>query len=257
MSETAFLVFDTESVPDGKLVAAVKYPGEELSPDAAIDRYRAELLEANNSDFIPQTFQIPVAICVLRVAKDFSLQAHTCLDSPQFRSVEIVRQFWKGYEHYEKAKLVTFNGRGFDVPLLELAAFRHGFPIANHFQRSRHRFNGGSIDLQEFFTNFGASRFHGGLNLAAKMLGLPGKMGVKGDEVLQMHRDGKLQEINDYCLCDTLDTYFVFLRTRVMLEEITLSEEKSLIEKARTLLLGKADEHPVIKRYFETWDAAK
>jgi 3'-5' exonuclease len=254
--DAAYLIVDTESVPDGQLVAAVKYSGEGLTPEAAVDRYRAELLEKTQSDFIPQTFQIPVAVCVIRVAKDFSYQAHTCLDAPQYRPAEIVRQFWKGYDHYANAKLVTFNGRGFDVPLLELAAFRHGLPIAGHFERTRKRYYGG-FDLQEFFTNFGASRFHGGLNLAAKILGLPGKMDVKGHEVLQLHREGRLQEINDYCLCDTLDTYFVFLRTRVMSEDITLIQESELIRSAREALLGKAGEQAVIRKYFDAWDAAK
>lgn len=255
MIDPAFLIVDCESVPDGSLVAAVKYPGESLTPDAATDRYRDEQREQSwsGSDFIPHTFQIPVAVCVVRVRKDYSFEAFTCLDAPQFRPEEIVRQFWKGYDHYKHAKLVTFNGRGFDVPLLELAAFRHGIPLGNHIQRTRHRYQGG-LDLQEFFTNFGASRFAGGLNLAAKLLGLPGKMDFKGDEVLTLHREGRLQEINDYCLCDTLDTYFVFLRTRVITEEITLAEERSLIEKAKSYLLAKAEEYPVIRRYFECWN---
>lgn len=257
-SDTAYLIVDTESVPDGALVSAVRYPGEGLTPDAAVDRYRAELVELSHtgSDFVPQTFQIPVAVCVVRAARDFSFQAFTCLDAPQFRPAEIARQFWKGYDHYKSARLVTFNGRGFDVPLLELAAFRHGIPIAEHFHRTRRRYDGG-LDLQEFFTNFGASRFHGGLNLAAKVLGLPGKMDVQGDEVLQLHRAGRLREINDYCLCDTLDTYFVFLRTRVMTEDITPAEELELIDDTRQQLRGKAADWPVLEKYLAAWSSSE
>ncbi len=257
-TETAYLVFDTESVPDGQLIAAVKYPGEGLTPDAAIDRYRDEIKELswNNSDFIPHTFQIPVSVCVIRVANDHSLSAFTCLDAPHFRTPELVRGFWRGIDHYKRARLVTFNGRGFDLPMLELAAFRQGLPLGRYLAQSRHRYQGG-VDLQEFFTNYGASRFPGGLNLAAKSLGLPGKMDTHGHEVLQLYRDGKLQQINDYCLCDTLDTYFVFLRTRVLTEDITIGEERELIARARTLLMEKADEQPVIAKYFETWDALK
>ena len=95
-------------------------------------------------------------------------------------------------------------------------------------------------------TNFGACRMAGGLDLLAKLLGKPGKMEVSGEQVYEMHRDGKLQEINDYCLCDTLDTYFVFLRTRVMTEDLTIGEERELIAKARALLMEKAGEQPVI-----------
>ena len=68
-ARTAFLVVDTESVPDGRLLAAVKYPGENLSPEQAIEKARDEARETNwgGSDFLPVTFQIPVGVCVLRV----------------------------------------------------------------------------------------------------------------------------------------------------------------------------------------------
>ena len=122
-TRTAFLVIDTESVPDGRLLAAVKYPGENVGPEEAIERARAEQRETswNGSDFIPVSFQFPVGVCVLRVGTDFALQAIACLDAPHFRPREIVKKFWLGVSCY-KAKLVTFNGRRFDMPLLELAA---------------------------------------------------------------------------------------------------------------------------------------
>src|SRR5262245_50140947 len=79
---TAFLILDTESVPDGRLIGRVKYPGEDLDPEEAIARAQAEARAASRdgSDFLPVTFQYPVAACVLRVAGDFSLQALACLD---------------------------------------------------------------------------------------------------------------------------------------------------------------------------------
>src|SRR5947209_12765397 len=199
-TRTAFLVVDTESVPDGRLLARVKYPSEDVSPDDAIRRAQEEAREKSptGSDFLPVTFQIPVAVCVLRVAGDFRLQAITCLDAPHYRPREVVKEFWLGIGLY-KAKLVTFNGRAFDMPLLELAAFRYGFCARDYFLNSRNRFNG-PLDLMDWMTNFGACRLAGGLDLLAKMIGRPGKMAVAGDQVWQMHRDGRLREINDYCL---------------------------------------------------------
>src|SRR5262245_46374332 len=153
-TRTAFLVVDTESVPDGRLLAAVKYANENLSPEAAIERARAEAREQrwSGSDFIPVSFHVPVAVCMLRVAPDFSLINFKCLDEPQFRPREIVNQFWFGVSHYN-AKLVTFNGRGFDMPLLELAAFRYGISAGDYYHNSRNRFNG-PIDLMDWLTNF-------------------------------------------------------------------------------------------------------
>ena len=252
-TRTAFLIIDTESVPDGRLLAAVKYAGENVTPEEAIERARAEQRETswNGSDFIPVSFQIPVGVCVLRVGTDFTLQALACLDAPHFRPREVVKKFWLGVSCY-KAKLVTFNGRSFDMPLLELAAFRYGYSARDYYQNSRNRFNG-PIDLMDWMTNFGACRLAGGLYVLAKLLGKPGKMEVSGDQVYQMYLDGRLQEINDYCLCDTLDTYFVFLRTRILTGDINIDQEAELVGKARELLESKAGEFPVLRRYLDNW----
>ena len=252
-ARTAFLVVDTESVPDGRLLSAVKYAGENLSPEDAIERARGEARETSwtGSDFLPVTFQVPVGVCVLRVGADFALQAIACLDAPHFRPREIVKKFWLGVACY-KAKLVTFNGRAFDMPLLELAAFRYGYSARDYYQNSRNRFNG-PIDLCDWLTNFGACRMAGGLDLLAKLLGKPGKMEVAGDQVYQMYRDGKGQEINDYCLCDTLDTYFVFLRTRILTGDLNLEQEADLVGRAKELLEAKTPEFPVLRKYLDNW----
>lgn len=249
--KSAFLVVDVESVPDGDLLARVKYPGEGLSPEDAIERARQEAREASSrgSDFIPYTFQVPVAVTVLRVGADFRIQTVKCLDAPLFRSREIARMFWQGVGHYDKCKIVTFNGRGFDLPLLELAAFRHGVPAQKYFARGRNRFTG-DIDLMDWLTNYGGARcFPGGLDLLAKLLGLPGKMDCSGDRVYDLHREGKSQEISDYCLCDTLDTYFVFLRTRVLTGDLSPEAERTIAAETRQWLAGQARDFPAIKGY--------
>jgi hypothetical protein len=252
--KTAFLILDTESIPDGRLISRAKYAEDNLTPEAAIDRAQAEAREQSRdgSDFLPVTFQIPVAACVVRVAADFTIQAVTCLDAPQYRSEEIVKKFWLGVSRY-KAKLVTFNGRGFDLPLLELAAYRYGCSARDHFYNSRNRFNGNHLDLFDWLSNYGACRLNGGLNVLAKMIGKPGKMEMAGDQVYALHRDGRSREINDYCMFDTLDTYFVFLRTRVLTGEITLVNEKMLVARGRAWLESKVAEIPPLKQYLDNW----
>jgi len=255
-----YLVFDTESVADGELVAKLRFPGEGLAPKAAVDRYRAELMAKHDSDFIPYTFQMPIAIGVAKVAADFSLVDLVALDEPHYRPHVLTENFWRGWERYGRPTLVSFNGRTFDVPLLELAAFRFGLSIpawfalqAKSFEQPRNRFNlEAHIDLQEVLTNFGSTRFTGGLNLASNLLGKPGKMDVQGDMVQDMFDAGRLQEINDYCRCDVLDTYFVFLRSRVLVGQLSIDEEHGLVAETKTWLLKRA-ETPAFAAYLKRW----
>jgi predicted PolB exonuclease-like 3'-5' exonuclease len=230
-----YLAFDIESVADGDLVSRIRYPGEKPGPDEAVARYRAELMEKYESDFTPYTFHLPISV--------------------------ITENFWRGWEKYRRPTLVSFNGRTFDIPLLELCAFRFGVSVpawfnvtAKSFEQYRNRYNmDAHIDLQEVLTNFGSTRFTGGLNLAANLLGKPGKMDVQGFMVQDLYDEGKLQEINDYCRCDVLDTYFVFLRTRVLFGLISLDEEQGLIAQTKTWLIKKSSESAAYRIYLERW----
>jgi predicted PolB exonuclease-like 3'-5' exonuclease len=258
-ADPAYLIFDTESVPDGRLIADVKYSGESLTPEAAIDRFQGELREKSfaGSDFVPVMYQYPVALCIVRVGADFSLQKITRLGEPQFEPRKIVEQFWSGYSVTksrlrDKIRLVTFNGRSFDLPLMETAAFRYGLSAREYFQ-TRNRYNGDHIDVLEFLTNFGAVRGSHCQDALAKLLGLPGKMDVAGHQVYGLYRDGKIGDIVDYCLCDTLDLYFIFLRTRVMTGELTLEQEHRLTRAARELLESMVEQLPVLKQYLDLW----
>lgn len=257
----AYLVFDLESVADGALVSRLRYPGEMLDPPAAIQRYRDELMAKFESDFIPYTFQYPISVAVAKVAADFRLLDVVALDDPAFRPHVIAENFWRGWERYHRPTLVSFNGRGFDLPMLELAAFRYGVSLPGWFlarakssDQPRNRYNTAAhLDLMELLTNFGSSRFVGGLNLAANLLGKPGKMDVQGHMVQDLFNAGRLAEINDYCRCDVLDTYFVFLRTRVVIGELSLDKEHELIIAAKTWLESRAAEVNGFRMYLERW----
>jgi predicted PolB exonuclease-like 3'-5' exonuclease len=256
-----YLVFDLESVADAPLVAKLRFAGRAVEPDEAVRLYRAELEERYESDFIPYTYQVPVAAAVGKVTEDFRLLDIVLLDEPQFRPHEITERFWRGWEAYHRPTLVSFNGRGFDLPLLELAAFRYGLSLpgwfgsgGKTFDQPRNRYNTQShIDLCELLTNFGTTRFNNGLNLAANLLGKPGKMAVQGDMVQDMYQEGRLAEINEYCRCDVLDTYFVFLRSRVLLGQLALNAEQQLIADTKRWLESKAETVVAFRRYLDHW----
>ena len=256
-----YLVFDVESVADPGLVARLRYPGQPIEPQEAVRKYRAELMARYESDFIPYSFQVPIAIAVAKVAADFRLLDLVVLDEPEFRPHVMTENFWRGWEMYRRPTLVSFNGRTFDVPLLELAAFRYGLNVSGWFgpagkssEQLRSRYNLQShLDLCELLTNFGCVRFAGGLNLAANILGKPGKMHVQGDMVQDMYDAGRLAEINDYCRCDVLDTYFVFLRTRVLVGQLALDAEQALIAQTKHWLEEKSQQISAYRLYLDHW----
>lgn len=264
MSQTPqvkFLVFDVESVADGALISKVRYTSQGLSPAEAIRRYRDELMAKYETDFIPYTYQYPVSVIVAKVAADLSLIDIVTLDEPHFRPHVITENFWRGWEAYKRPTLVSFNGRAFDLPLLELAAFRYGINLQRWFNLSgksyeqpRNRYNTDAhLDVHDILTNFGAARFNGGLNLAASILGKPGKMDVQGYMVQDLYDAGKLSEINDYCRCDVLDTYFVFLRACIVLGYISLEREQELVEHAKQWLEERRTTTPAYAMYLDKW----
>ncbi len=254
-----YLIFDCESVPDGRLLNIVEYPTETLLPEEAVARAQAEArASSGGSDFLPVTFQLPIAICVLRVGVDHSLQGIACLDAPAFRPRSIIEQLWAGLVHYRRqypgqVKMVTFNGRGFDLPLLEMAAFRYGLSVPELLSDHSTRYADWHLDLMDWLTNYGAIRLSGGLNLLSKLLGKPGKMEVTGKKVYRMWVEREIQRINDYCLFDTLDTYCVFLRTRVMAGALTLDAEQALIRRTHDWLREQTSVYPALAEYVTRW----
>lgn len=260
-SPIRYLVFDIESVADPTLVARLRYAGESIDPHEAVRRYRDELMGRYETDFIPYTYQIPISVAVAKVTARFEMTDLVVLDAPAFRPHVIAENFWRGWESYRRPTLVSFNGRGFDVPLLELAAFRYGLQVPGWFQTStkayeqpRNRYNTQAhIDLCDMLTNFGATRFTGGLNLAANLLGKPGKMDVQGHMVQDLYDEGRLAEINDYCRCDVLDTYFVFLRTRVLGGELALKTEQDLIAKTKQWIERQSSTIKAYADYLKHW----
>ncbi|MFK7734629.1 MAG: 3'-5' exonuclease [Pirellulaceae bacterium] len=262
MSQTVrYLLFDVESVPDGELIAKTRSSRSDTTPEDAIRQFRNDLLIKSGRDFIPYTYHIPVAVVVAKIQADFRLVEIVSLDQPEHRPHVITSHFWAGWEAYERPTWVSFNGRTFDIPLMEHAAFRYGIPVpgwfnlkAKSYEQNRNRYNLDSqMDVQEILTNFGATWFRGGLNLAATLLGKPGKMDVQGDMVYDLYRQGRIAEVNEYCRCDVLDTYFVFLRSMLLMGRVSLEQEKEIVREVKTLLEDQAGEHPAYQQYLDAW----
>jgi predicted PolB exonuclease-like 3'-5' exonuclease len=255
----SYLVFDIESIADGDLISKVRYPSENYTPEKAIEVYCGELMEQFGSEFIPYTYHLPISIAVIKLGVDYRIIDIVTLDAPEYRPHVITKHFWDGWKAYKMPTLVSFNGRTFDIPLMELAAFRFGISVPAWFNlqdrtydQKRNRYNQHAhFDLQEVITNFGATRLNGGLNLVANLLGKPGKMGIAGHMVQELYNAGQLDQINDYCRCDVLDTYFVLLRVKVLTGELSIDDELALVADATEWLEMKSEEFPVYREYLQ------
>ena len=132
-----------------------------------------------------------------------------------------MRRFFDGIERYAP-DLVSWNGGGFDLPVLHYRALRHGIQAPRYWeigeQRSRlplhnnylSRFHWRHIDLMDVLSGF-QLRGRASLEQTAALLGFPGKLGMAGDKVWNCWLNGGIDDIRNYCETDVPNTYLVFL----------------------------------------------
>ncbi len=133
-------------------------------------------------------------------------------------------------------RVVSWNGRSFDLPVLALRALRHGVDFNWYYRGNgfRYRFSEeGHLDLGDAISDFGAARMTS-LDGAARLIGLPGKVGVDGTQVDGLFRAGQIDAIRRYCLSDVAQTAFVLLRYRLITGDIT----REVYRKTTADLLG-------------------
>jgi predicted PolB exonuclease-like 3'-5' exonuclease len=114
--------------------------------------------------------------------------------------------------------LVTWNGRGFDLPVLMLRSLRYGVSAPWYYRKPGYRYRystDGHLDLCDVLSDHGATRMTS-LHGAARLIGLPGKDGVDGSQVEALYRTGQLEALRGYCLSDVAQTAFLFLRYRLL-----------------------------------------
>ncbi len=243
-----YLVFDIETRVDKALVKQIYDPENLLTLEQAYDKARDQILErsAQQSDFFPIPFHIPVAIATLQADENYRIRALGCVGADRFSEAELVTRFWQMFEN--AATLVTFNGRGFDLPVLEMQALRHGLSVPRYFgtgdlkpgYRGNRYSDAFHIDLCDFLSNYGAAQRRGSLDVLARLAGLPGKYSIAGEDVEYLFRQGRLKEINQYCMTDALQTFLLFLRAELLRGKIDSSSYRAAIVAVRDHLLQLA-----------------
>jgi predicted PolB exonuclease-like 3'-5' exonuclease len=227
-----FVVFDVETRIDKALVNAVLHRGEDPGDEEAYARTREELAQ-RGSDFFPVAFHVPVSLVVGEVDDARVLTEVRALGDAARSEASIVSEFWHRLES-RGGTLVSFNGRGFDLPVMELAALRHGRSIPRYFggaYRERDT-DSAHYDLYDFVTNHGMYGVRGGFQLLTRLVGLPGKGSVDGGDVQGLWEAGRGAEIDAYCRRDVVQTYFLFLRLELGRGRISQTEHDAALAAA-------------------------
>ncbi|MGB5353252.1 MAG: 3'-5' exonuclease [Woeseia sp.] len=251
--------FDIETVPD------VDFGRRMFNLDGLSDKdvgtaLRFQRQQQTGSDFLPLHQHRIVAISVaLRTQDTFRLWTLGEADADE---AEIVQRFFDGIERYSP-DLVTWNGAGFDLPVLHYRALRHGIQAPRYWETGDHdrdfrynnylsRFHWRHLDLMDVLSGF-QPRGRVSLDQMAVMLGFPGKLGMSGDKVWDVWLDGGIEQIRNYCETDVLNTYLVYLRFEFMrgnLDQTALEKEFALVRE--TL---RAQDQPHLTEFANAWSA--
>ena len=198
--------------------------------------------QQTGSDFLPLHLHRVVAISVaFRSGDGFRVWTLGDRDADE---AEIIQRFFEGIERYSP-ELVSWNGGGFDLPVLHYRALRHGIQAPRYWETGDNdrdfrynnylsRFHWRHIDLMDVLAGF-QPRGRASLDQVAVMLGFPGKLGMSGDKVWDTWLAGGIDEIRDYCETDVLNTFLVYLRFEFMrghLDAAGLEREYSVVRAA-------------------------
>lgn len=220
---TPILAFDIETVPDVDGIRRLNSLGNEVADadvaEFAFTRRRAK----SGSDFLPLHLQKVVAIsCALRDANGFRVWS---LGSLEDGEGELIRRFFDGIERFTP-QLVSWNGSGFDLPVLHYRSLIHGLSAPRYWdlgdEDREFRYNNyisryhlRHVDLMDLLALYNG-RAYAPLDEMAQLIGLPGKLGMDGSLVWSALQAGQLQSIRDYCETDVANTFLVFLRFQLM-----------------------------------------
>jgi 3'-5' exonuclease len=260
---TPILVFDIECVPDVAGIRRVFDLPADLDDDAVCEWFaqRRRGGSASGNDFAPHYLQRVVAIaCALRNDSGFRVWSIGEADDPE---PELIRRFFDGIEKLTP-QLVSWNGGGFDLPVLQHRALIHGVAAGRYwdwgdedkefkFNNYLARFHTRHLDLMDVLAMY-QFRANAPLDAMARMCGFPGKIGMDGSEVAAAVARGELREVRNYCETDVVNTMLLYQRFRLMRGEIAAGEYANELELIRERLA--LTELPHWKAFLAAWNAA-
>ena len=252
---TPILAFDIETIPDAHAIRTLHDFPNDIS-DADVVEYALQKRRAQNgSDFLPLHLHRVVAIsCCLRWSDD---KVHvSTIGKIEDDEATVLLKFYDLLERYTP-QLVSWNGGGFDLPVLHYRSLIHGISAARYWDMG----DGDFGDSRDFKWNNYLSRYHmrhcdlmdvlamyngranAPLDQMAKLCGFPGKMGMDGSKVWDAFQQGQLQEIRDYCETDAANTYLMFMRFQLLRGVYNPQEYQAEIDRLYHHLNAQPQEH--------------
>jgi predicted PolB exonuclease-like 3'-5' exonuclease len=252
--------FDIETVPDVDFGRRM-WDLDSLSDEDVATAMMFKRQQQTGNDFLPLHQHRIVAISVaLRTKDTFRVWS---LGEEESDEAELVQRFFAGIDRYTP-DLVSWNGSGFDLPVLHYRALKHDIQAARYwesgdsdrefrFNNYQSRFHWRHVDLMDVLAGF-QMRGRASLDQTAVLLGYPGKLGMSGDKVWDRYREGGIRDIRDYCETDVINTWLVYLRFEFMrgnLDKADLERELALV---RSTLETMNQDH--LNEFLAAWPAA-
>jgi predicted PolB exonuclease-like 3'-5' exonuclease len=242
------LAFDIETIPDIAGLRLLRGAAATLSDAEVYAAEIAERAERNKSDFMPLYLQrVLVISCVYRGSQGIVVRSFVDLERDgRSEEADVIQAFFDRVDQH-RPQLVSWNGGGFDLPVLQQRGLRHGVVAGRYWDMGQdedsdreHRYNNyisryhlRHIDLMDLLAMY-QSRANAPLDAMAKLCGFPGKLGMDGSQVYGAYLDGRRDEIRRYCETDAMNTYLLWCRFEKMrgrldergyLREIALARE--------------------------------
>jgi predicted PolB exonuclease-like 3'-5' exonuclease len=247
---TPILAFDIETVPDVAGLRLLHGIDAKLDDRDVAEFALRERRAQTGHDFLPLHLHRVVAIaCALREGETFRCWS---LGSSDEGEGELIGRFFEGIEKYTP-QLVSWNGSGFDLPVLHYRCLVHGLSAPRYwdtgeedrefrFNNYLSRYHTRHLDLMDLLALY-QGRGYVPLDELARLLGFPGKLGMDGAEVWKAFQAGRIEAIRNYCEADAANTYLVFLRfqrLRGVYDEARYGRELELV---RDTLAQSGDPH--------------
>jgi len=255
---TPVLAFDIETVPDCAGIRRLYELPADL-PDAEVAEVAFQKRRTQTgSDFLPpQLHRVVVISCVLREGDGVKVFS---LGEPEAGEKEAIQRFYDGIEKLVP-QLVSWNGGGFDLPVLNYRGLIHGVAAAKFWDQGEDdkdfrwnsylgRYHARHLDLMDVLAMY-QPRNNAALDDVAQLAGFPGKIGVGGAKVWETYLRGEIKAIRDYCEADTANTYLLYLRFQQLRGALTAAQ----VEKECALLRGTLEKHkaPHWREFLSRW----